>query len=488
THDGVLQASGRALTWYRWSDAEKRGRKGERIKERRLVEHRLIEHDRDVFELIVAGEDAICGEDGRVSAVDFTRQRSIWWSHPVDGIVRGLAAANGRLVVSTDRGVIYCFDGRPLEGQAHRGKSKTATPPAEAHGGSAEAAPVPPGSPDDIDYARAAEQILAKAGVTEGYCVDFGAGSGELALQLAKRSKLQIYAVEADPQKVAVARRKLEAAGLYGVRVTVHRADPASVGYPNYFADLVVSSASLRRPLPDALLEQMRRVQRPYGGKLCVGPVDRMTVETRGPLPGAGSWTHQNADAANTVCSMDRLVKGRLRMFWFRDVDFEIPNRHGQGPAPQAHRGYLIVGGVHGLCCLDAYNGRTRWTFPIPDLLRDYDGIHHDVGVGDTGGVFCLSDDSVYVKSDDRCLRIDLATGRLVRQFRTPVPPDSSHRAWGYLAFSDGLLFGTVANHEHTVSPRYKLTRLRTESVLFFALDPATGKVKWQYEPQYSIR
>jgi outer membrane protein assembly factor BamB len=49
-------------------------------------------------------------------------------------------------------------------------------------------------------------------------------------------------------------------------------------------------------------------------------------------------------------------------------------------------------------------------------------------------------------------------------------------------------LFGSVLNRQHTVSPRYRDIRLRTESVLFFALDAASGQLKWQYRPQHSIR
>ena len=37
----------------------------------------------------------------------------------------------------------------------------------------------------------------------------------------------------------------LSRAGLYGTRVTVHQADPGRTPYPDYFADLVVSAASL---------------------------------------------------------------------------------------------------------------------------------------------------------------------------------------------------------------------------------------------------
>ena len=80
-----------------------------------------------------------------------------------------------------------------------------------------------------------------------------------------------------------------------------------------------------------------------------------------------------------------------------------------------------MVEGVDGLCGLDAYNGRSLWTYPIPGILKDCDGSHHDVAVGDTGSNFCLSDDSVYVASGPRCLRLDLKTGKLLAEFATPV-------------------------------------------------------------------
>jgi outer membrane protein assembly factor BamB len=94
----------------------------------------------------------------------------------------------------------------------------------------------------------------------------------------------------------------------------------------------------------------------------------------------------------------------------------------------------------------------------------------------------------VYVKTGDKCLRIDLTSGKLVREFRTPVGEEATNRNWGYLAFENGLLFGSVDVQEHNVSARYQLTSLRTESSLFFAADPKTGKTKWQYQPKGTIR
>jgi outer membrane protein assembly factor BamB len=468
--NGIVRANGRSLVRYSWKDVESKDRKGKPVKTRKLVENRLISMDREIHEFIIADREAICGEDGRISAVDYAGQRTIWWSHEVEGKVLGLAAANGRVVASTDKGLVYCFDGEP----------GSPNPPA--------AQKLATKSASTIDYAKAAKEILTKTELHEGFVVDLAAGNGELALELARQSKLHIYAIESDPKKVAAARQRLAAAGLYGVRVTVHQGDPAKAPYPKHFANLIISSGSLSGTLDAELKKEAHRLQRPYGGKICFGKLGQMKVETRGDLVGSGSWTHQNSNPANTLCSDDLLLKGPLSMFWFRDVEFEVPNRHGQGPAPLYHKGFMVVGGVDGLCCIDAYNGRQLWIYDLKGHLEDYDGIHHDVGVGETGGSFCLGDDSVYIRTKDRCLRIELATGKLLGEFKTPVSERDVNRNWGYLAYHQGTLFGSVANQQHRVSPRYKLTQLRTESVLFFAMDATTGAVKWSHKPKGSLR
>ena len=468
--DGVVQATGRSLKASRWQDAQVIDRKGQPQKVRRLEESRLVTMENEILDFIVAGRDAICGEDGRVIAVDYAGQRTVWWSHEVEGKALGLAAANGRLVVSTDQGLVYCFDGDP---------APRANPPEDG---------VELAVASTEQMSALADEILKRSGVRDGYCVDLGAGSGDLAIALAKKSELQIYAVEEDAEMVKIARERLGQQGLYGSRVTVVHADPATVAFPKYFANLVVSSQSLDGDISAGVLAQMRRLQRPSGGIICTGLADAMKLEERGPLEGSGSWTHQNSNAANTLCSDDAAIKGPLTMSWFRDVDFEIPNRHGQGPAPLVHRGCMVVGGVDGIACLDAYNGRTLWTFDLEGNLADYDGIHHDVGVGEAGSNFCLSDESVFLKNAGRCFRIDLLSGEVLGEFAAPVPEKSGNHNWGFLAYHDGLLYGSVLNDAHRVSPRYSLTRLRTESVRFFALDAATGELKWQFDPQHSIR
>lgn len=465
TPGGVVRADGRSLIVSKWKDIEKIDRKGQTQKLRSLEQEKLVPLDGEVSELIITGSEAVIGGDGQISAVDYNGQRTQWWKQSVEGRVLGLAAGNGMVVATTDRGKVYLFDGNPGPKPTPLVGAATPEPNAKA--------------------VAEAMQILSASNVTAGYAVVMGDESGDLTEALAKQSELQLLLIEPDAIRAEAARLRFANEGLYGVRIAVLMASPEQTHLPKHFANLLIAPVGA---LAEAVKAELARLQRPYGGVICHREGKKITVEKSGAPAGAGEWTHQNGNAANTLCSDDELVKGQLSMFWFRDVEFEIANRHGQGPAPLVSQGYMVVSGVNGLVCVDAFNGRLLWEFPLKEFLIDYDGIHHDVGVGDTGGPFCIGGDSVYVKSGPRCLRIGLATGKLVREFVTPAAADDANKNWGYLAWNGGILYGSIANEGHNVSPRYQLTELRTESVLLFAMDPDTGKEMWRYQPKGSIR
>lgn len=61
-------------------------------------------------DLILAGNTLFAGGDDRVAAFDAATGKE-QWSAKVTGKALGLAVANGRLFVSTDRGTIHCFQG-----------------------------------------------------------------------------------------------------------------------------------------------------------------------------------------------------------------------------------------------------------------------------------------------------------------------------------------------------------------------------------------
>jgi outer membrane protein assembly factor BamB len=456
---GLLRSTDKELVASKIVPKEKTDRKGERVKFTGLEKLWSIPGLPGGTAVISAGRSVVTAGPDRVAVLDLATEK-VRSTFDVEGKPWALAAADGRLYVSTDRGVLTCYgDAAPEQRPAL----------------------LKPGpSGENAAAAAAAKDIVEQSGVTEGYGVDLGCGDGALALELARRTKLRIYGIEFDPAKVAEARHKLEAAGLYGVRVTIHQGDPARCPYPRYFANLVVSSTGA------APEEAVARLLRPFGGVAIVAG----KKSVRGPLAGAGSWTHAYADPANTSCSSDTLVKGPLTMHWFREGDFEMPQRHGRGPAPLTIDGRLIVEGLNGVRAVDAYNGRTLWEVSLPKVLRAFNS-DALLGAAATGSNLCASSDAIYVHTGARCLRLDPASGRTLAEFDAPALSNGKPGLWGYLAVENGILYGSLVNPDHIVKWRYQagdMSEQFTESLRFFAMDATTGALRWTFDPKHSIR
>jgi len=427
--------------------------------------------------VIVAGDLIVCGGATTVTAVD-VNTKQVAWTKTIDGAARGLAVAGGRLYVSSTRGTIYSFASGETAGTAPPSVRETA-PPAKFR------ETLPPSM-----SAVAADEIIRRTGVKEGFCLDLECTDGELPLALAARTNLQIYALCSTEEEVAAVRKKLAAAGVYGKRVTVHQGTLENNPYGKYFADLVISSHSLDVGPLRFDEASPPRVLRPFGGAFCTGRPGQMNHFCRGALAKSGSWTHQYSDLGNSSCSTDELVRGQLHALWFRDVDLEMPQRHGRGPAPVYDRGRMFVEGVDALRAVDAYNGRSLWEFPLPGILAHYSADHLS-GAAVTGSNLCVMGDDVYVHDKEHCYRLDAATGRTLGTFAPPQNRDGTPGRWGYLACDGELLYGTLANPEHVVRfgwRRADMNDLWSESTAFFALDAKTGALRWRYDAADSIR
>lgn len=425
--------------------------------------------------LIVAGKTVVSSGGNRIATVSAVDGKLIW-SDEVDDIAYGLAVSDGRLFVSTASGAIHCFAAASEPGSFE----------SELHQRTMEN---PYG--ENAEIARAAAEILTSSDVSTGYCVDLGCGDGRLAYELARQSDLFIVAIESDPAKVASAREKLAAAGLYGTRVTVHTGDPADTSFPKYFANLVVSRNSLDNGPEAVSPNEAYRLQRPFGGVACLGRPGELKVNKREALQGAGEWTHLYSNPANTLCSTDT-IKGPLTAVWFRDIELDLPQRHGRGPSPLFHEGRLFAEGLDELIAVDAYNGRLLWRFEQKGILDAYNA-DHLAGTAITGSNICIAGDSVFLRNGDRCFRIDTATGKVKATYQTPKHPNGKPAVWGYIACEDGVLFGSTANESHIVRHAYiradaHMQRQFSESTSLFAYDIDSGKRLWQYKPKESIR
>ena len=265
-----------------------------------------------------------------------------------------------------------------------------------------------------------------------------GGGDGQLAWEIARQSKFFVVIFETDAAKAAAQRDKLVQAGVYGRRVVVrHETGQTPPAYPFGFANLVVSDEALstgKVPYdPEAILPLVQ----PYGGAVVFGtrrgPVDvsgwtdgqfsvwqpvgtgqsisvvgrallpvnttmgrsarptnatvnsrpilagssavRWMATRRGPLPGAGQWTHTTGDPANTMCSGETRVPcagGDLMLQWFgAPYAQDVVDRHRVPTPPLYSNGIMFVSGRgNNLAAFDAYNGTRLWKIDLPDSLR----------------------------------------------------------------------------------------------------------------------
>ncbi len=428
-------------------------------------------------ELVLAGNVLYAGGQNRLIAVDASHGKQLWEAK-IEGKAKGLAVAGGKLLASTDRGLIYCF------AKPDQPKHPDVTQPVDDN---------PFGdSPFGGQMAKAAEQILQRTGISRGYCLVLGLQTGQLALELAKRSDLTIYAVDDDAETVVAARRAIDAAGLYGNRICVDRWPLDAVPYADYFADLIVSERLLAGGSLDLEPESVLRMLKPLGGTVLtkLGPNAAGDLQeardwlgesdfarqfqpavngswlkiTRGAIPGGGKWTHLYGNAGNSGSGDDRAVKCPLGVLWFgRPGPGEMVNRHRRAASPLAIDGRLFVQGENVVMAYDMYNGLKLWERHIKGAIRA--NASHD------GSNLALNSGSLFVAIGGECLRLDPATGKTAATY--PLPgKDNASRRWGYTATAGDLLYGS------RMVGGYASDRL-------FAIDYRNGQTRWTYDGKH---
>jgi len=431
--------------------------------------------------MILTRDLVLAGGRNVVRALDRKTGKQVW-SAKVDGRARGLAVARGRLLVSTDKGPITCFTATGAGGGRKVVPQRIAEP-----FGTGEMAKV---------HAKTAERIVRESGVKRGFALLLGE-TGHLAMELARRTDLTVYLLQPDPTKAARARRALSAAGLAGARVVVLDGPLDAPPLADYFANLIVCHSGPRPPQPATPPAELLRMLKPCGGVAFVGTApewapyggaagparpkawlagldkelkalgDKRTKVTgsgpwvkitRGPLPGAGAWTHQYGEPGNTACSDDQLVRGAIGILWFGEPGpGRMPSRHASNAAPLAFGGRLFVQGENVIMAYDAYNGLALWTREISGALR--------VGLKMRCSNLAANDDSLFAVIGGKCLRLDPATGKTAGTY--PGPPRAgggAARPWqDYLACDGQTLYGSSGS-------------------CVFAVDVKTGRHLWAYE------
>jgi outer membrane protein assembly factor BamB len=450
-----------------------------------------------VYSLLQAGDTIIAGGRGTVECFDAADGRKLW-AAPVDGQARAMCLGPDRLIVSTTEGRIYCFAPAEEAGAAMPAPVSPATVPLEAP---ADARP--------------------QDGPRKGYALVLGRTTAERLGRCADDYDLTIYATDGDPTAL---RERLDAAGLYGTRVVVHHVAGPALPYTDYFANAVLFDAASADEIEPARLAELYRVLRPCGGvaEISCGqappaqlprtlrvsgavsadvplstlrraaidakiPESELSVAdgclriVRGPLPGAGEWTHQYGDAGKRVSSDERRVRLPLKAVWFGGLGPATQvSRHFREPAPLVIDGRSFIPGTDHLTAMDIYNGRLLWQRELADLA------HWPAAY--RGPSVAADHEAVYAAQGLRCLRLEPATGRTLGEYRPPqneaAGTASDQAEWEYLALADELVIGTVgqANIKHEWwSKAYPVNHV------VFALEKKAGSPRWLHRPEQEI-
>ena len=421
--------------------------------------------------MIMAGNVLYLGGESSVHALDAATGTEVWKAD-VGSRVRGLAVAKGRLFVSTADGSVRCFAGGRAPEEVVRIRQ-------EAH--------------ENLGsgfYAQTAKSIVKETGIRRGYCLILGAGTGQLAYELAKRTQLTIYGLERDGAHVRAGRDRLTSAGLYGGRVCLEQSSLKQLPFAPYNFNLVIDQSSFEGDPSPTPPEEVFRVTRPSGGVAYFGqPLkpellaelaeQNGKIESRGRwhrivrrmLPGARNWTHNYASPANTYSSEDERVKGPFGVLWYGEPGpRKRVERHATPPMPLVFDGVMFTQGYDLLMAYDVYNGMKYWERRLMGATRT------GLPIGTSNMV--VDEDGLYVVVESRqCLRLDRLTGQTLQTYLPPVKKGAKLNPWGWIAKSGGLLFGSRPRIDER---RRKADRAVSDGV--FTIDPASEDVVWLYE------
>ena len=422
------------------------------------------------YSFVGAANSWIAGGAGQVAAFDSASGKQIW-SARVKGKAYGLAVAAGHLLVSTDRGNVYCF----------------ATPAPEI--AAVDVPPEPsqrrPDSNSTGPMSRLAQRLVESTGADIGYALLLGCRNGRLAGELARRTRLRIVGVEPDTARVDQARRYLADQGHYG-QVAVHRGGLSSLPYGSALFNLVVYVApTAQAPVLAAIKKEILRVLHPNSTAVLTDETGTTWMELHRPaLAGTGDWTHMYANPANTSCSLDERVTDQLQLQWFGPPGpRDMVDRHHRTVPPLVCDGRLFIPGDNRVIGVDAYNGSLLWNVEVADSRR--------IGALRDAGSMVATEDYLYVLARDRCYGLNAQTGASERNFSAPLSADGQLRYWGYVARVGDRLFGSTTRpgasrteqSRQTIDETYYDHIPIVTSDRLFARQRHSGELLWDYTP-----
>jgi outer membrane protein assembly factor BamB len=194
------------------------------------------------------------------------------------------------------------------------------------------------------------------------------------------------------------------------------------------------------------------------------------------------------ADLGNTACSRDQRTTDDTQVLWFGEPGPQVMvDRHWEPVSPLYKSGRLFVPGFDRIVCVDAYNGVRYWDLEVENSSR--------IAMMRDAGNLALDDDLLHLAVENRCLKIDVETGRIA----DTIQISTGERDWGYLAIDETRLYGS----EQIVEASYIAAttshgkegnqlgrgdnRFLITSTALFCRDKITNAEVWRYVPNQAV-
>lgn len=274
-----------------------------------------------------------------------------------------------------------------------------------------------------------AAKVLREMGARQGLCAIVG-GDGQLALDLAKKSKLTIYLQVSSEKTAQQARDLAQKEGLLGSRVYVEKGSRERVHLADNLADAIVAMEEV--PQSEAL-----RVIHPRGKLITSGKAISKPVP-----PGIGEWSHPYHSPDNNPLSQDRMAQAPYLTQFLATPYY--------GPMPEvtvSSGGRLFKAFGHisfkerewamlsKLIAINAYNGTRLWE---RELTPGY-MIHRNTMIA--------TPDTLFLADNESCKLIDAATGKIRDEIAIPSGV-AEGPGWKWMALKNGTLYALVGKKD----------------------------------------
>jgi len=114
-------------------------------------------------------------------------------------------------------------------------------------------------------YPLLADQVINDYGVKSGKCLDIGAGPGLWGIELAKKTRLEVVAMDLSPKMCEIANKMAREHGV-AKRVKAQHADVHEIPFTDNYFDLIISKGSLIFwDQPVEAFKEIYRVLKPKG-------------------------------------------------------------------------------------------------------------------------------------------------------------------------------------------------------------------------------